>query len=137
MTEKQYRDEIGKACKALGVYRVEFSRTRCRLAQIYVDAEAMNDTVPTILAKLDECLDHIMELEDGDDLDKLLAQLNNITNSLKLMDRQDRLRRTALEHERALGMTADSARKINDAVFSKSKDEEDDPLANALRGLGI
>ena len=132
MTEKMYRDEIGKACKRLGVYRVEFSRTRCRLAQIYVDIEKYNGITEAMTQKIGEAIDAIRD--HADDPDKALAQLAAAMDAMKLSDRLDRLRRTALEHERALGMTADSARKINDAVFSKKTD--DDPLALALKELG-
>lgn len=120
MTEKKYRDMIGEACKSLGVYRLEFSRTRCRLAQIYVRIEELEKarqagefTTTTVSVTRNgetEVIDpHIQEL--------------------------DRLNDQALSYEKALGLTADSVRKIREDVFSPPREE--DPLTHALSGLMV
>jgi len=120
VTEKKYRDMIGEACKSLGVYRLEFSRTRCRLAQIYVRIEELEKarqagefTTTTVSVTRNgetEVIDpHIQEL--------------------------DRLNDQALSYEKALGLTADSVRKIREDVFSPPREE--DPLTHALSGLMV
>ena len=82
MTEKAYLDKIGAATKALGVYRVEFTRTRAVVSPEVAELDRLNDQ--------------------------------------------------ALKYEQALGMTADSVRKINDNIFSP---ENTDPFAQRLAAL--
>ena len=103
MTERQYRDEIRKASHSLGVYRQEFSRTRVRLAKLYV-----------LMEKLWADLDAADDPDERGDLEERFARLSD----------------KALSCERALGLTADSLRKIREDAFAQT---HEDPLAAALR----
>lgn len=114
MTEKAYRDKIIEATKSLGVYRQEFTRTRARLARIYVRIE-----------KLDR------QLQDGDIDTEAEDSKGKRTVSSEVQE-LDRLNDQALAYERALGMTADSVRKINDAIFAP---KDVDPFAKTLAVL--
>ncbi len=120
MTEKMYRDAIRKATEALGVYKLEFSRTRCRLAQIYVRIE----TLQKGLENGEFGFTRITETKSGE-----MEQIDPHITEL------DRLNDQALSYEKALGLTADSLKKINEAVFG-GKADEDDPLAKAFRLVG-
>lgn len=114
VTEKAYRDKIVEQTKALGVYRAEFTRTRSRLARIYVRIEELDGM-----------------LRDGD-IDLVLADRNGKRTVSPEVAELDRLNDQALAYEKALGMTADSVRKINDQVFAP---KEVDPFAAKLAAL--
>ena len=114
MTEKAYLDKIGAATKALGVYRVEFTRTRARLARIYVRIEELDKQL-----QAGEIETAITDPKGKRVVSPEVAEL-------------DRLNDQALKYEQALGMTADSVRKINDNIFSP---ENTDPFAQRLAAL--
>ena len=120
MTADEYQKRIRKATQGLGVYRQEFSRTRVRLADIYVRIEMLQKafdngefgftTIIETKGGSQEVTDpHIMEM------DALNAQ--------------------ALSYEKALGLTAESVRKINPDIFAP-KEAPSDPLAKALERWG-
>ena len=100
MTEKVYQNKIEAATRSLGVYRLEFTRTRQRLARIYVRIEELDRA----LAAGD------LETVTTDEKGK-----SDITPEVKELDR---LNDQALAYERALGLTADSVRKINENIFT-------------------
>ena len=120
MTREQYMVEIRRACQSLGVYRVEFSRTRCRLAEIYVRIEELN-----------------RGLKNGEFFTTCISHSRN--GDVEVVDPHiqelDRLNDQALTYEKALGLTADSVRKINEEAFAPKK--ESDPIAAALKNAGI
>lgn len=118
VTEKMYRDAIAKATKALGVYRLEFSRTRCRLAQIYVRIEQLQKG-----------------LESGEfEVTRTTMTKSGMTEQVDPhITELDRLNDQALAYEKALGLTADALKKISDAP---GKSDGDDPLAKAFRMVG-
>ncbi len=104
MTVKEYRNKIGEACKSLGVHRIEFTRARDRLARTYVRIEELTKAV-------DGRVPELAAYESP-----LLKELNRQYDQ-------------ALSLERALGLTADSAKKINENVFTP---ETVDPFARTL-----
>lgn len=123
MTEKNYRDAIREACVGLGVHRVEFSRTRVRLAKIYMRIELLEKELANegyaVSRSDEEAAEKKTKSSDG--IDPRVTEL-------------DRLYDKALAHERALGLTADSVRKINEAAFAPKTQE--DALSKALRVIG-
>lgn len=121
MTEKMYREAIRKATQSLGLYRAEFSRTRCRLAQIYVRIEALQKA----LEEGEFSTTRITATKAGE-----LEQIDPHITEL------DRLNDQALAYEKALGLTADGARKLNEAIFSKKDEGSGDSLTRALRLIG-
>ena len=120
MDEKTYRGHIEKHTKSLGVYRKEFTRTRCRLAQIYVRIEQLNRA-----------------FQNEEFYTTCVTQGKN--GPIEIVDPHvqelDRLNDQALTYEKALGLTADSARKLREDIFAPPK--EADPLTKALQGAGI
>ena len=120
MDEKAYRGAIEKHTKSLGVYRLEFTRTRCRLAQIYVRIEQLNKAFAS--GKFETTC--ITQTKNGEIeiIDPHIQEL-------------DRLNDQALTYEKALGLTADSARKLREDIFAPPKDA--DPLSKALQDAGI
>ena len=120
MDEKAYRGAIEKHTKSLGVYRLEFTRTRCRLAQIYVRIEQLNKAFTS-----------------GEYETTCITQTKN--GEIEIIDPHiqelDRLNDQALTYEKALGLTADSARKLREDIFAPPKDA--DPLSKALQDAGI
>lgn len=120
MDEKAYRGAIEKHTKSLGVYRLEFTRTRCRLAQIYVRIEQLNKAFAS-----------------GEFETTCITQTKN--GEIEIIDPHiqelDRLNDQALTYEKALGITADSARKLREDIFAPPKDA--DPLSKALQDAGI
>ena len=119
MTEKQYRDEIRKACVSLGVHRAEFTRTRCRLARIYVRIEEIDRAV----AAGEIPLTVIRQTKNGE-AEIISPQIQEL----------DRLNDQALTYEKALGMTADGAKKLREDLFAPQPEEN--PLSRALRVIG-
>lgn len=120
MDEKAYRGAIEKHTKSLGVYRLEFTRTRCRLAQIYVRIEQLN-----------------RQLAAGEFDTTCVTQGKN--GPIEIVDPHiqelDRLNDQALVYEKALGLTADSARKLREDIFAPP--QKADPFAQALQDAGI
>lgn len=120
MDEKAYRGAIEKHTKSLGVYRLEFTRTRCRLAQIYVRIEQLNKAYSA-----------------GEFETTCISQGKNAP--IEIVDPHiqelDRLNDQALVYEKALGLTADSARKLREDIFAPP--EKADPFARALQDAGI
>lgn len=115
MTEKAHRDKITERTKSLGTYRPEFTRTRTRLAQIYVRIEQLTRA-----------------LEDGDFATTQVTQTKSgemVTIDPHITE-LDRLNDQALAYEKALGLTADSARKLREDIFAP---QQEDTLAKALR----
>ena len=104
MTIKAYRDKIVEACKSLGVYRIEFTRTRDRLARTYLRIEQLTNAI-------------------GDRFPELAEMESPMIKELNRQYEQ------ALSCEKALGLTAESARKINENVFAP---EVVDPFARTL-----
>lgn len=121
MNAALYQDKIRKAEKSLGVYRQEFAQTRVRLADIYVRIELLQKA-----------------FEAGEFSFTTFVQTKNgeqeITDPHIL--ELDALNNQALAYEKALGLTADSIRKINPDFFTAKDDEAASPLAYALRKLG-
>ncbi len=115
MTEKAYRDAIEKATKSLGVYRIEFTRTRVRLAKIYCRIERLQKALEA------GDFDVIIYDDDKPKLDPRMAEL-------------DRLNDQALTYEKSLGLTADGCKKLRDDMFAKER-KPDDPLSAALADL--
>ena len=120
MDEKTYRGAIEKHTKGLGVYRLEFTRARCRLAQIYVRIEQLNRA-----------------FQAGEFETTCITQGKN--GPVEIVDPHiqelDRLNDQALAYEKALGLTADSARKLREDIFAAPK--EKDPLTKALESAGV
>ena len=114
MTERAYRDKIAAAEQALGVYRAEFTRTRARLARIYVRIEDLD-----------------RQLQLGEIETVISDRSGKRVVSPEVME-LDRLNEMALNYERALGLTADSVRKINEQIFAP---EVVDPFAKTLASL--
>ena len=102
------------------MHRPEFSRTRCRLAQIYVRIEELNRDFRAGVFNT-TCISHSRN-GDVEVIDPHIQEL-------------DRLNDQALTYEKALGLTAEAARKINEAVFAPPKPV--DPLAQALESAGF
>lgn len=120
MTEKNYLDAIGKATKSLGVFRIEFSRTRCRLARVYWRIENLQKAQDR--GEFGET--KITETKSGE-----IEQVDPHIQEL------DRLYELALKYENALGLTAEALKKLNDGKLT-AKAEADDPLAKAFRLVG-
>ena len=120
MDEKAYRTAIEKHTKSLGVYRLEFTRSRCRLAQIYVRIEQLNKAYRA-----------------GEFETTCITQGKN--GPVEIVDPHiqelDRLNDQALTYEKSLGLTADSARKIREDIFAPTTAA--DPLERALQNAGI
>lgn len=104
MDRDDYLHEIRKACIGLGVYRVEFSRARVRLANLYVR-----------IAKLQALID-AGELTDESAFDTKMGPVSD-----PRLQRLDTLYEKALALEKALGLTADAVRKINPEIFAKDE----------------
>lgn len=103
MTERAYRDKLTAASQSLGVYRAEFTRTRSRLAKLYVMMEAI-----------------WREYTAAEDPATRAA----------LEDRYGKLSDRALSCEKALGLTAESLRKIREDAFQV---QQEDVLTKTLR----
>ena len=116
MTKKAYLDAIEKATKSLGVYRVEFTRTRVRLANIYIRIERLQKSL------------------DAGDFDVILSDDDGKQKQDPRMAELDRLNDQALAYEKALGLTADGLKKLRDDIFGAKK-ESADPLTAALDDL--
>ena len=120
MKAEDYQSKIRKAQKGLGVYRVEFSQTRVRLADIYVRIETLQKA-----------------FENGEFQITTFVQTKN--GEMEVTDPHivelDSLNNQALAYEKALGLTADSVRKINPEIFAPEEKEPSSPLAFALRKL--
>ena len=114
MTELMYLNKITRAERTLGVYRAEFTRTRARLARIYVRIEELD-----------------RQLQDGE-VETVITDDKGKQLISPAVAELDRLNDQALQYERALGLTADSVRKINENVFAPA---EVDPLAATLAAL--
>ena len=114
VTEKAYRDKIRAASQSLGVYRAEFTRTRARLARIYVRIEELD-----------------RQLQAGE-VDTVITDDKGKQAVSPAVAELDRLNDQALAYERALGITADSVRKINESIFAP---EAVDPFARTLSAL--
>lgn len=121
MTADQYQDKIRKAEKSLGVFRAEFSRTRVRLADIYVRIEILQ----TAFENGEFQFTTFIETKNGTQevLDPHIIELDALNNQ-------------ALNYEKALGLTADSVRKILPEVFAPKEKENLDPLSRALERWG-
>lgn len=115
MTEKAYRDKIEAATKSLGVYRVEFTRTRARLAQIYVRIEQL-----TAAFYAGEFCFTVISTTKAGEIETVDPHITEL----------DRLNDQALAYEKALGLTADSAAKLRDDIFAV---KQEDTLTRALR----
>lgn len=111
MTKDQYLHKIRQACESLGVYRVEFSRARVRLAAVYVRIEQL------------QALFDSGELSDESATDTKMGPVSD-----PRLQRLDILYEKALALEKSLGLTADSARKILPDIFTKD-DSPADPFA--------
>lgn len=101
---------------------MEFSRTRVRLSKIYYRIELLEKELAEEgwrVTKDDDAAEGKRKSADG--VDPRVTEL-------------DRLYDKALMHERALGLTADSVKKINEAAFAPQ--EQEDKLAKALRVIG-
>lgn len=120
MNEKAYRGAIEKHTRGLGIYRKEFTRTRCRLAQIYCRIEQLNRA-----------------FEAGEFSTTTITYTKN--GEVEVVDPHvqelDRLNDQALSYEKALGLTADSARKLREDIFAPPAPE--DPLTRAMSDAGI
>ena len=120
MNAKEYQNKIREAEMGLGVYRVEFTRTRVRLADIYVRIEQLQKA-----------------FENGEFQFTTIVQTKN--GEMEVTDPHivelDRLNDQALAYEKALGLTAESVRKINPEIFAPEEKEPTSPLAFALRKL--
>lgn len=105
MTAAQYQDKIRKAEKSLGVFRTEFAQTRVRLADIYVRIEMLQKA-----------------FEAGDFGFTTVITTKNGKQEIvdPHMAEMDSLNAQALIYEKALGLTADSVRKIVPEIFDKS-----------------
>ena len=119
MTAEQYQKEIRRAEKSLGVFRPEFTRARVRLADIYVRIE--------MLQKAFEAGEFgfttIVQTKAGETeiIDPHMAEL-------------DALNSQALTYEKALGLTAESVRKILPDIFAPEEKQSKDPFANLFNG---
>ena len=120
MNAKEYMNKIREAEKGLGVYRVEFAQTRVRLADIYVRIDQLQKA-----------------FENGEFQLTTFVQTKN--GEMEVTDPHivelDRLNDQALSYEKALGLTAESVRKINPEIFAPEEKEPSSPLAFALRKL--
>lgn len=114
MKEAIYLKRIRDAEQSLGVYRAEFVRTRARLARIYVRIEELD-----------------RQLQDGE-VETVITDDKGKQLISPAVAELDRLNDQALSYERALGLTADSVRKINENIFAPA---EVDPFAATLAAL--
>lgn len=111
MTQNQYVQKIREYTESLGVYRKEFIRTRSRLATIYRRIEEMQ---------------RAMDAGVFSDLDTVPTKAGEMTDPR--VQQLDSLLALALTYEKALGMTAESIRKINPDIFAKDE-KPADPFA--------
>ena len=120
MTADEYQKRIRKATQGLGVYRQEFSRTRARLADIYVRIEQLQKSFDAG----DFTFTTDVETKNGTQeiIDPHIMELDNLNSQ-------------ALAYEKALGLTAESVRKIIPDIFSP-KESSNDPLSIALERWG-
>lgn len=118
MTEIGYRREIIRRCKSVGTYRDEFKATIERLARLYVRA-----------ARLERQFEDTGAASVVMYTNKSGAE-NPVKNPLlvALDDCYDRI----LAHEREIGLTAASLKRINDKSLSKAAQS---PLAAALQSI--
>lgn len=118
MTADQYQHEIRKAQKSLGVFRAEFTRTRVRLADIYVRIEMLQKA----FERGEFGFTTIVQTKAGETeiIDPHMAEL-------------DSLNAQALAYEKALGLTAESARKILPEIFVPNE-KPADPFASIFSG---
>jgi hypothetical protein len=115
-----YQDKIRKAEKGLGVYRPEFTQTRVRLANIYVRIEMLQKA----FERGEFQFTTFVQTKNGEQevTDPHIIELDTLNNQ-------------ALAYEKALGLTAESARKILPDLFAP-QEESASPLAVALRRIG-
>ena len=120
MNAQMYQTKIREAEHGLGIYRVEFAQTRVRLADIYVRIELLQKT-----------------FENGEFQFTTIVQTKN--GEMEVVDPHivelDRLNDQALAYEKALGLTAESVRKMNPEIFAPEEKGPSSPLAFALRKL--
>ena len=116
MTAAKYMEKIRIAEQGLGVYRAEFTRTRVRLADIYVRIEQLQ----TAFENGEFGFTTIIETKNGEQeiIDPHIIELDTLNSQ-------------ALTYEKALGLTADSVRKINPDIFAL-KETTKDPLSVAI-----
>lgn len=114
MNAAEYQKQIRAAQKSLGVYREEFRRARVRLADIYVRIEMLQKS----FENGDFGFTTVVQTKAGETeiIDPRMAELDNLNAQ-------------ALTYEKALGLTAESIKKIRPEIFDKS-DKPDDPFAN-------
>ena len=120
MDATEYQKRIRKATQSLGVYREEFVRTRSRLADIYVRIELLQKA----FERGEFQFTTFVQTKNGEQevTDPHIIELDTLNNQ-------------ALAYEKALGLTAESARKILPDLFT-SQEEAASPLAVALRRIG-
>ena len=118
MDAAKYQIEIRKAEKSLGVFRAEFVRARVRLADIYVRIEMLQKSFEAG----EFGFTTVIQTRNGEQeiIDPHMAEL-------------DSLCALALTYEKALGLTADSVRKINPEIFAP-RDQPADPFAALFKG---
>jgi phage terminase small subunit len=118
-TERQYKNEIVKRMKALGVYKDEFSPTIDRTAALYVH----RDKIETEFAA------------SGGNAVVKHTNKAGATNAIKnpFLSARDEVYSQLLAHERELGLTPSALKKINEASM---KPKRSSSLADALKALG-
>ena len=109
MTKDQYAQKIRETTESLGVYRREF--VRARLASVYYRIEQLQAA---------------MDAGEFSDLSTVPTKMGEMTDPR--VQQLDSLLSLALTYEKALGLTADSVRKINPDVFAKNE-KSVDPFA--------
>lgn len=117
MTYEQYMYKIRDATQKLGVYREEFLRARSRLAAVYVRIETMQ---------------RAMDAGEFSDMDTVPTKAGEMTDPR--VQQLDSLLNLALNYEKALGLTADSVRKINPEIFAPKDDKPADPFVRMFKG---
>lgn len=119
MTEKGYRQDIIKKCRALGTWRDEFARTCARLAAIYARLDAVEDVYVS---------------SGGDPVVKYTNAKGgeNLVRNPYLVE-LDGLYMQALTYEKELGLTAASLKKINESALSQ--EHKKSALEAALESL--
>lgn len=120
MTERQYKNNIIKRMKALGVYKPEFLKIVDRTAALY----AQRDKIEAQFAA-----------SGGDAVIKHTNKAG-ATNAVKnpFLTARDEVYSQLLAHERELGLTPSALKKINKASMKPPKATS--TLADALKALG-
>lgn len=119
MTDRQFRNEIVRRMKAVGVYRAEFEPTIKRLAELYVQCERIEKQF----------------IDSGGETLVLHTNKFGATNAVEnpYLSARDKVYSQLLEHERELGLTPVAMKKIGMSAAVDNRPQS--ALAAALEKL--